>query len=182
MTETNQRATDAQHKGGLSRRQFIAGIGGLGIGAVLGSGITALLLPDDVYAIEASQGYLLVDAKKCAGCETCVISCSLAHLGRINTSLSRIQVMKNALGSFPSDDVMQNQCRQCPLPFLRGSLPRGRHARRPRDGRAPRGRGQVHRLRALRGGVPLHAVARAVELRGQARPEVRPVQEHALLG
>ena len=48
MTETNQRATDAQHKGGLSRRQFIAGIGGLGIGAVLGSGITALLLPDDV--------------------------------------------------------------------------------------------------------------------------------------
>ena len=44
MTETNQRATDAQHKGGLSRRQFIAGIGGLGIGAVLGSGITALLL------------------------------------------------------------------------------------------------------------------------------------------
>ena len=77
MTETNQRATDAQHKGGLSRRQFIAGIGGLGIGAVLGSGITALLLPDAVYAIEASQGYLRVDAKKCAGCETCVISCSL---------------------------------------------------------------------------------------------------------
>ena len=150
MTETNQRATDAQHKGGLSRRQFIAGIGGLGIGAVLGSGITALLLPDDVYAIEASQGYLLVDAKKCAGCETCVISCSLAHLGRINTSLSRIQVMKNALGSFPSDDVMQNQCRQCPYPSCVEACPVG--------------------------------VARAVELRGQARPEVRPVQEHALLG
>lgn len=125
MTETNQRATDAQHKGGLSRRQFIAGIGGLGIGAVLGSGITVLLLPDDVYAIEASQGYLLVDAKKCAGCETCVISCSLAHLGRINTSLSRIQVMKNALGSFPSDDVMQNQCRQCPYPSCVEACPVG---------------------------------------------------------
>ena len=70
MADTNERAAGAQGKSGLSRRQFLAGIGGLGVGVVLGSGITALLLPDDVYAIEASQGYLLVDAKKCAGCET----------------------------------------------------------------------------------------------------------------
>ena len=60
MADTNERAASAQGKSGLSRRQFLAGIGGLGVGVVLGSGITALLLPDDVYAIEASQGYLLV--------------------------------------------------------------------------------------------------------------------------
>ena len=54
MADTNERAASAQGKSGLSRRQFLAGIGGLGVGVVLGSGITALLLPDDVYAIEAS--------------------------------------------------------------------------------------------------------------------------------
>lgn len=111
--------------GGVSRRQFLAGLGGIGIGVVLGGGVVALALPDDVYAIEASQGYLLVDTKKCAGCESCAISCSLAHLGRINTSLSRIQVLKNPLGSFPTDDVAQNQCRQCPYPSCVEACPTG---------------------------------------------------------
>ncbi len=125
MAQTKQQDATSQAKSGLSRRQFIAGIGGIGVGAVLGGGIMALLLPNDVYAIEASQGYLLMDTKKCAGCETCAISCSLAHLGRINTSLSRIQIMKNPLGSFPTDDVMQNQCRQCPYPSCVEACPVG---------------------------------------------------------
>lgn len=125
MTDTNQHETEGKHQGNLSRRQFIAGVGGVGVGVVLGGGITALLLPDNVYAIKASEGYLLVDAKKCAGCESCAISCSLAHLGRINISLSRIQIMKNPLGSFPTDDVTQNQCRQCPYPPCVESCPVG---------------------------------------------------------
>ena len=36
MADTNERAASAQGKSGLSRRQFLAGIGGLGVGVVLG--------------------------------------------------------------------------------------------------------------------------------------------------
>lgn len=129
MVQSNEKTSaDQAVKGspeGVSRRRFLAGLGGIGIGVILGGGIVALALPDDVYAIEASQGYLLVDTKKCAGCESCAISCSLAHLGRINTSLSRIQVLKNPLGSFPTDDVSQNQCRQCPYPSCVEACPTG---------------------------------------------------------
>lgn len=71
MTNTEQSATEGMPQppspqiepSGLSRRQFLVGLGGLGIGAVIGGSIVGLLLPDGVYAIEASDGYLLVDTK-----------------------------------------------------------------------------------------------------------------------
>lgn len=116
MATTQEQKPVQKKTGSITRRQLIAGIGGVGAVAALGSGIATLSLSDHAYAIPASQGYLLVDAKKCAGCESCAISCSLAHLGRVSISLSRIQIMKNPLGSFPTDDVGQNQCRQCPYP------------------------------------------------------------------
>jgi protein NrfC len=62
-----------------------------------------------------SKGYLLVDAKKCQGCLSCMIACSLVHEGDINISLSRIQVMQNPFESFP-DDIEISQCRQCVKP------------------------------------------------------------------
>lgn len=109
---------------GLSRRQFLAGLGGLGIGAILGGGIAAIALPDEVYAIEASEGYLLVDTKKCAGCQSCMLTCSLVHSGSENLALSRIQVNKNPLREFPYD-IAQHQCRQCPYPSCVEACPVG---------------------------------------------------------
>lgn len=107
---------DTSSSGGLTRRRFLGIVGGAGIGALLaGAGVTTFLLPDEVYAFETSDGYLLVDTKKCAGCETCMLACSLAHFGKANKSLSRIQVKKNPLGNFP-DEIGQNQCRQCADP------------------------------------------------------------------
>ena len=106
---------DTGHRA-VTRRDFIAAIGGLGVGAVLaGTGASVLLQTDEVYAIEASDGYLLVDTKKCGGCETCMLVCTLAHCGRSNVNLSRLQLTKNPLGHFPLD-LAQNQCRQCPYP------------------------------------------------------------------
>ena len=64
MTKTGQKASrppEVAEKGGVSRRQFLAGVGGLGVGALLGGSLVALALPDSVYAVPASQGYLLVD-------------------------------------------------------------------------------------------------------------------------
>lgn len=121
---TNREETSTHAQDGLTRRQFLAGIGGLGVGAILGGGIMAIALPDDVYAVETSDGYLLVDTKKCAGCESCMLACSLVHSGKENLALSRIQIAKNALTSFPLD-IAQHQCRQCPYPSCVEACPVG---------------------------------------------------------
>ncbi len=108
-----------------SRREFITGIGGLGAGAVFGGLIVkGFMLPDEVYAIPASEGYLLVDTKKCGGCESCMLACSLAHTGRSNINLSRIQITQNPFGKFPND-MAQIQCRQCPYPACIDACPTG---------------------------------------------------------
>lgn len=121
---TSNENASQQRAAGVSRRQFLAGVGGLGIGAILGGAAIAATLPDDVYAVEASQGYLLVDTKKCAGCESCMLTCSLVHTGKENLALSRIQIGKSALAGFP-DDTAQSQCRQCPYPECVEACPTG---------------------------------------------------------
>jgi len=63
----------------------------------------------------ASNGYLVYDSKKCAGCTTCMLSCSLTHYGVQNLSLSRIQIMQDSFGKFPND-VKMAPCRQCVTP------------------------------------------------------------------
>lgn len=102
--------------GTVSRRQFLTGIGAVGVGAVLGGTVFAgFLLPDSVIAIPASGGYLIVDSKKCQGCNTCMMACSLTHHGVQSLSLSRIQVVQDPFAGFPADKSVA-QCRQCPAP------------------------------------------------------------------
>ncbi len=72
----------------------------------------------------ASQGYLVVDSRKCAGCGTCMLACSLVHEGEQNLSLSRIQIVQDAFGRFP-DDLQQYQCRQCTDPLCVLNCPTG---------------------------------------------------------
>jgi protein NrfC len=62
-----------------------------------------------------SKGYLVYDSKKCAGCTTCMLSCSLTHYGVQNLSLARIQIMQDSFGKFPYD-VKMAPCRQCKTP------------------------------------------------------------------
>ena len=86
----------------FSRREFITGVGGAGLGLVFGGMIVrGFMLPDEVFAIPASEGYLLVDTKKCAGCASCMLACSMVHSGESNLSLSRIQVTNNVFEPFP---------------------------------------------------------------------------------
>lgn len=97
---------------GLSRRDFLKGTrNAVGIG-VVGLLPNVIWLRQGVAAVPASEGYLLVDTKKCQGCITCMLSCSLVHEGVANPSLARIQIMQNSFDSFP-DDVGIAQCRQC---------------------------------------------------------------------
>ena len=97
----------------LSRREFLKISGNVAVLAGTGGALKNLvLLGNGIAAIPASEGYLLVDTKKCQGCLTCMLACSLAHEGEENLSLSRIQILQNPFEGFP-DDLDISQCRQC---------------------------------------------------------------------
>jgi protein NrfC len=103
---------DRKHRSEFSRRDFLK----LSAGAVVGGAVPRLIwLGNGLAAIPASGGYLLVDTRKCQGCMTCMLACSLVHEGRENLSLSRIQVIQNPFERFP-DDITLEQCRQCVEP------------------------------------------------------------------
>ncbi len=106
----------------VSRRDFIKYTGTIIF--VLGSGgylyvdkSSAILTKDKAQneGIPSSRGYLLVDTRKCQGCMSCMLACTLVHEGVENPSLSRIQIIQNSFESFP-DDVTIEQCRQCVEP------------------------------------------------------------------
>ena len=106
---------DSQNKSSdkISRRQFILGVGAIGLAAAAGSN---LVLSRDLLAIPNSipdsEGFLLVDLKKCQGCGTCMMACALAHTGLASYSLSRIQIQQDSFANWP-DDVSMAICRQC---------------------------------------------------------------------
>jgi protein NrfC len=89
----------------ISRRDFLKTSGIV----VIGVGFGGCVMPGSV---AASKGYLLVDTKKCQGCLTCMLACSLVHEGFESLSLARIQVVQNPFKTFP-EDINIAQCRQC---------------------------------------------------------------------
>ena len=62
---------------------------------------------------QLSQGYLLIDTKKCSGCMSCMMACTLAHEGRVDLTHARIQIKKHVFGTYPDDDIEQYVCKQC---------------------------------------------------------------------
>lgn len=109
----------------ITRRDFLKQskmiAAGIGAGGVLSQ---FFWLGEGIAAVPASQGYLLVDTKKCQGCISCMLACSLVHHGGTNPSLSRIQVIQNSFRKWP-DDVTIEQCRQCVEPACVESCPSG---------------------------------------------------------
>ncbi|MBW2622127.1 MAG: 4Fe-4S dicluster domain-containing protein [Deltaproteobacteria bacterium] len=98
---------------GFSRRNFLKMSGKAVIGTSVASVLPNLIwVNEGLAAIPASEGYLLVDTKKCQGCMSCMLACSLVHEGVESTSLARIQVIQNSFEYFP-DDLTIEQCRQC---------------------------------------------------------------------
>ena len=125
---------DSKNKNGndkISRRRFLKYTGtiifvvggGCYVPADRGGG--NLVKPDESRGgIPPSQGYLLVDIRKCQGCTSCMLACTLVHEGVENPSLSRIQIIQNPFESFP-DDVSIEQCRQCVDPACVEVCPSG---------------------------------------------------------
>ena len=91
-------------KSKLFRRGFIKRSAGFTVGLGLGCAAPDFKwVSDALAAFPVSNGYLLVDNKKCQGCLTCMLACSLVNEGTENLSLSRIQVLQNPFARFPED-------------------------------------------------------------------------------
>lgn len=105
----------------LIRRSFLQTSGTLIVAAVVN--LPASLRADGS-ELPAARGYLLVDRAKCQGCQTCMLACSLAHHGRENVALSRIQIVQDPYGKWP-DDISIEICRQCVDPGCVKACPRG---------------------------------------------------------
>lgn len=117
----NNKKTDE----GVSRRDFLKFAGMIALTAGTGRALTDLIWIDEaIAAIPASEGYLLVDTKKCQGCLSCMLACSLVHEGVENLSLARIQVIQDSFQKWP-DDLTIEQCRQCTDPACVEACPTG---------------------------------------------------------
>ncbi|OGP57310.1 MAG: hypothetical protein A2V67_01005 [Deltaproteobacteria bacterium RBG_13_61_14] len=107
----------------IARREFLKESAGLSVLAVVGlSGPRALAAK--TAEVPLAKGYLLVDPKKCQGCLTCMLACSMAHEGKENLSLARIQVLQDPFQGFPQDLSMA-PCRQCADPVCVTRCPTG---------------------------------------------------------
>lgn len=117
--------TQENNSGACTRRHFLKLSGVAAIGVGVGGALPGLIWIDRATAaIPASEGYLLVDTKKCQGCMSCMLACSLVHEGVENLSLSRIQVIQNSFQKWPHDLTIE-QCRQCVKPYCVEACPVG---------------------------------------------------------
>jgi len=115
--------TKAPEKDKISRRKFLKCTGTIVF--ALGSGCYVLSscgTKTGGTKMAVSDGYLLVDVRKCQGCISCMLACSLIHEGLQNPSLSRIQILQNPFEKFP-DDLTIEQCRQCVDPACVNACP-----------------------------------------------------------
>jgi len=113
------------HEPGLSRRGFLKLAGTVSLVTGVGVVLSELIwVNNTIAAIPASEGYLLVDTKKCQGCMSCMLACSLVHEGVESLSLARIQVVQNSFEKWP-DDLSIGQCRQCVEPACVKACPTG---------------------------------------------------------
>ena len=112
----------------ISRRDFIK-YSGMAVAGMYCIGCN----PDGFGREKAEWGFILVDTKKCQGCKSCMLACSMVHDGSISLSTSRIQVFSDPYGCYP-DDIEISQCRQCVSPACMAACPTGALARDPANG------------------------------------------------
>jgi protein NrfC len=115
--------TQQDSNGDITRRHFLKISGAAAIGLGVSGAFPGLIWIDEATAaIPAAEGYLLVDTKKCQGCMSCMLACSLVHEGVENLSLSRIQVIQDPFEKWPHDVTIE-QCRQCVEPYCVEACP-----------------------------------------------------------
>jgi protein NrfC len=117
---------NASEKNKISRRAFVVGSGTALAGGAIGAAVAAAqgTAQQQKADYPRSTKYIVYDSRRCAGCLSCMLSCSLVHEGGTSLSLSRIQVHRAVLSKYPAD-LNQNVCRQCPIPLCVDACPTG---------------------------------------------------------
>lgn len=124
MDKRRLRESD-EAKQGISRRKFLKWSKDVVVGFGAAGALTRIVwIKEGLAAFPASEGYLVVDIKKCQGCVSCMLACSLVQEGEENLSLARIQILQNSFANWP-DDVTVEQCRQCVDPACVQACPEG---------------------------------------------------------
>ena len=166
----------------VSRRRFLALAGSAA--ALLASG-AEVLFADGRLVIPNAEGFLVVDMKKCQGCNTCMMACALAHAGKASYNLARIQIQQDPWANWP-DDVFMATCRQCEnAPCVEACPVEPIKANKPNPDF-----GNVRMIdpklcigcQSCLGGLSLHAGQAPVERRVGHLAEVRSVRRHAVPG
>ena len=126
MTVDPQKGSKEVEGKKFSRRHFVAGgsvvlAGGALSSYTAGTASAALSKASD---FPQSSTYLVYDSRQCAGCQSCMLACSLVHEGEASLSLSRIQVIRSVLTRYPYD-IQMAVCRQCPEPLCVANCPTG---------------------------------------------------------
>lgn len=115
-------------KTGVSRREFMTGGGAALAGGALAGGALTMAIPAQGAQTPGdyplSTGYLVYDSRRCSGCQSCMLTCSLVHDGEAGASSSRIQVARNVFDPYPQD-IQIFVCRQCPEPLCVKNCPTG---------------------------------------------------------
>jgi Fe-S-cluster-containing dehydrogenase component len=119
----------SKHVDGMSRRNFLSGLGVVSAGAAAvaiaatpahadeaqASGTVLASDPVDgekiFEGIDLAIGHIVHDSDKCTGCRDCEIACSISHWGVMNTELSSIRIDTDILGGYIST---AETCKQCP--------------------------------------------------------------------
>ena len=126
MSEDKKTEKMDSSKKGLSRRDFLITGGTVAASTLIAAtpAKAAASSAKERKTYPTSKGYLVYDSKKCAGCTTCMLACSLVHYGVQNPSRSRIQIMQDSFGKFPND-IKMAPCRQCKVPVCVQNCPVG---------------------------------------------------------
>jgi protein NrfC len=106
LTEKERAMLEPENPG---RRKFM-----MVTGATCAAGFVAgsFLMPGKLKSMPDCKGFLVVDLKKCQGCGSCMMVCSLGHHGASSQSLSRIQIQQDSFANYPAD-VFMAPCHQC---------------------------------------------------------------------
>jgi len=100
---------------GISRKEFLKAGTAVAVGVGLGDALTKVVhLSDGVVAFAGCEGYIVVDTLLCAGCQSCMLACSLAHMGVEDLGNANIRITQDSFVGYP-DDVTSQVRGRCDL-------------------------------------------------------------------
>lgn len=103
-------------KARVSRKEFLKAGAAVAVGVGLGDALIRTVdLGGGMVAFAGPEGSIVVDTLKCAGCQSCMLACSLVHTGLENLSMANIRITQESFVGYPDDVAAQvrGRCDLC---------------------------------------------------------------------